>query len=120
MLEKKANDMHVSKLRAMLLLEADFNAANKILFKSRMTPTLEKGNLIPREIIGGRQFQSAMHVAVDKRLVSYIANQAKTSHVIISADASNCFDRVAHSIVALACSHFGLSDQCVETFFTTM
>ena len=55
MLEKKENLHLVSKLRAILLLEADFNAANKIIFNSRMIPSLERNNLIPQEIAGGRR-----------------------------------------------------------------
>ena len=32
MLEKSEGNVHISKLRAILLLEADFNALNKIVF----------------------------------------------------------------------------------------
>ena len=55
MLEKKLNELLVSKLRAMLLLEADFNAANKIIFNTRLIHTLESKSEIPREIVVGRR-----------------------------------------------------------------
>ena len=51
MLEKKLNTISVSKLRAILLLEADFNAVNKIIFNTRLIPTLEAKELIPKKII---------------------------------------------------------------------
>ena len=54
MLEKKLNDISVSKLRAILLLEADFNAANKIIFNSRMILMIETRNDILYKIVGGR------------------------------------------------------------------
>ena len=54
-LEKKPNEYLVSKLRAILLLEADFNIANKIIFNTQMIPTMERKSEIPREIIGGRK-----------------------------------------------------------------
>ena len=41
MLEKKKNQILVSKLRAILLLEADFNVANKIIFNTYLILTLE-------------------------------------------------------------------------------
>ena len=40
-LEKKLGIINVSKLRVILLLEVDFNAINKILFKTRLIPQIE-------------------------------------------------------------------------------
>ena len=53
MLLKKEADLSVSKLRAILLLEADYNAMNKILFNTHLILSLEEYNIIPREIMGG-------------------------------------------------------------------
>ena len=53
-LEKKQGEISISKLRVILLLEADFNVINKIVFNTRLIPKLEAKNMIPREIIGGR------------------------------------------------------------------
>ena len=118
MLEKKSNNRLVSKLCIILLLKADFNAANKILFNTRMIPRIENENLIPREIIGGRTYQLAIHIVVDKKLITDIANQFKTLHVIISVDASNCFDRVTYPISTIICKHFGLPMEYILTFFS--
>ena len=52
MLKKKPNNISVSKLRAILLLDVDFNAINKIIFNTRLIPTLEAQNSIPRKITG--------------------------------------------------------------------
>ena len=41
MLEKKPNEVIVFKLRVILLLEADFNVANKIIFNTRLIPQIE-------------------------------------------------------------------------------
>ena len=41
MLEKKPGVVKVTKLRAILLLEADFNGINKILFNTRLIPSME-------------------------------------------------------------------------------
>ena len=53
MLKKKLNEIAVCKLRAILLLEADFNVANKIIFNTRLIPQMKDRNEIPREIVGG-------------------------------------------------------------------
>ena len=51
MLEKKPNDISESKLRAILLLKANYNVVNKIIFNTRLILTLEAKELIPKEII---------------------------------------------------------------------
>ena len=53
MIEKKLGTIHVSNLRTILLLEADFNIDYKIIFNMRLIPTLEYLYVILQEIIGG-------------------------------------------------------------------
>ena len=66
MLEKKDNQIIVSKLRAIFLLEVDFNAVNKIIFNMQLIPFLEYKGLILDEIIRGRRNQSAIYIAINK------------------------------------------------------
>ena len=54
MLEKAPGNFTVKKLRALLLLEADFNTLHKINFNGRLMRYLEASSTIPQEIIGGR------------------------------------------------------------------
>ena len=91
-IEIKSNDISVIKLRTILLLEADFNTINKIIFNTRFILTLETQDIILKEFIRGRCRQSAICVAINKKLLACIANQIKRLHATISADASNCFD----------------------------
>ena len=77
MLEKSHNNISVTKLRTILLLKADFNALNKIVFNIRLIPLLEHKESIPHEIIGGRWNQSAIYVVINKKLTADIANQWK-------------------------------------------
>ena len=42
----------LKKLQAILLLGANWNAMNKIIFNTRIIPKLEENGMIPREIIG--------------------------------------------------------------------
>ena len=50
MLEKTFGVTLVTKLRAILLMEADFNATNKILYGVRMMGQARSYNLMPDEI----------------------------------------------------------------------
>ena len=50
MLEKIAGVAVVTKLRAILLMEADFNCHNRIIFGDRMMKLARKNGLVPEEI----------------------------------------------------------------------
>ena len=69
MLEKIKGHINVAKIRAILLLEADFNGMNKITHKPRMFLRLEACGVIPYEVIGGRRGKYFQHVALNKKLV---------------------------------------------------
>ena len=108
MLEKVASNANVQKLRAILFLEADFNASHKIVFNNRLIPKLEEVDAIPVEIIGGRRAQAATHLALSKKLIADIANVRKAPTITVCADATNCYDRVAHLFASLCAQYFGL------------
>ena len=74
MLEKSAGNVYISKLRAILLLEADFNILNKIVFNGRVLPSIEASKSILSEVIGGRRRQSSIYVDLNKKLVYDISN----------------------------------------------
>ena len=50
MLEKILGVKRVSKLRAIMLMEVDFNAANKIVYGDRMLDNPRKYNLMSEEV----------------------------------------------------------------------
>ena len=102
-IEKSKGVVEVSKLRAILLLEADLNTLYKILFNTRVILLIEKKQQISYEIIGGRRGYSALHIALNKKLVSDIANQYKAPIVVISLDTTNYYNKIAHPITSLTC-----------------
>ena len=61
MLEKDPVNFTDEKLRAILFLEADFNALFEINFNGRLMPSLEASSSIAQEIIRGRRSQVATH-----------------------------------------------------------
>ena len=91
----------MKKRRAILLLEAGFNALYKIVFSTRLLLQLEAHHLITKEIVGGRTSQWASQLAICKKLIAEVSNQKTTETLVISADASNFYDRVAHPFASL-------------------
>ena len=47
MLEKEPGVLKISKLRAILLLEADYNFGKKLIFAKRMMSSLENQKQVP-------------------------------------------------------------------------
>eukprot|EP00804_Cyclotella_cryptica_P006975 CCRYP_007113-RA/>CCRYP_007113-RA protein AED:0.75 eAED:0.75 QI:0/-1/0/1/-1/0/1/0/1178 len=106
MLEKQPGVRLISKLRAILLMEADFNAANKILFGNRMLNQIRKYKLMPEEIFSERQ-RTADDGILAKVLFYDISRQLRAPAALASVDAANCYDRVAHAIASLVFRSFG-------------
>ena len=74
MLEKTPDKINVKKLRAILLLEEDFNDLHKIVFNTRVPPQLEAHQLIPKEIIGWRTIQLAIQLVTCKKIIEDTSN----------------------------------------------
>eukprot|EP00804_Cyclotella_cryptica_P025778 CCRYP_021230-RA/>CCRYP_021230-RA protein AED:0.44 eAED:0.44 QI:0/0/0/0.5/1/1/2/0/195 len=100
MIEKSPGVKLISKLRAILLMEADFNAANKIIFGQRMLNNARKNDLMPDEIFSERQ-RMAEDGILAKVLFFDISRQLKAPAALASVDAANCYDRVAHAVASL-------------------
>ena len=106
MLEKVMGVKLISKLRAILLMEADFNAANKILYGERMLDNARKYKLMPDEVFSERG-KEATDGGISKQLFFDIARQLRRPAALASVDAANCYDRVAHAISSLVFQAFG-------------
>jgi hypothetical protein len=70
MLEKMAGVIKVEKLRAILLMEANFNFFNGLMYAGRMMHQAELLHRIPAECYGSRKNHEAIEVAVNWRLVA--------------------------------------------------
>ncbi len=114
MLEKTLGVTLVSKLRAILLMEADFNATNKIVYGNRMMKNIRQHNQMPEEIFS-EQNRMADDGTLCKTLFYDITRQAWVPAAIASVDASNCYDRIAHAIASLVFQSFGVPFTAIET-----
>lgn len=119
MLEKTAGVKLISKLRAILLMEADFNAANKIIFGQRMLHNARRYNLIPDEIFSERQ-RMADDGILAKTLFYDISRQLRTPAALASVDAANCYDRVAHAVASMVFQAFGATEHSTISMLTAI
>jgi len=112
MLEKERGVNLVSKLRAILLMEADFNAANKMIFGNRMLSSVRANSLMPEEIFSEKGC-TAVDGTLAKVLFYDISRQFRKPAAIASVDASNCFDRICHAMTSLVFKSVGVPQSAV-------
>ena len=119
MIRKKANVDLVTKLRTIVLTEADFNYCNKVLGKMTLEHA-ERNKLLPKEQYGSRKGHNSIDHAVHKRLVYDIMRQSRRAGALCSNDAKSCFDRVVHSIAMLAYRRLGIAVPPVKCMLETI
>ena len=119
MLEKIAGLALVSKLRAILLMEADFNMHNKLYFGKRMLDRARDQGIIPGEQYSDKQ-STADDGTFDKILQSDIGRQRRLPFAIISADAANCYDRINHAIMALLFLALGVQTGTIRSMLRSI
>jgi len=101
MLEKVPGCRRPEKLRAILLMEADYNFGNKLFFGYRMMHCAESIGVIPREIEGSRKVHRAVDVALNRCLIWDALRLKRISGILTSVDAATCYNWMAHSIISL-------------------
>ena len=119
MLEKTFGVRLVSKLRAILLMEADFNAMNKEVYGVRMLDNARRHKLIPDEMFSEKNC-TADDGGLAKTLFYDIARQTHTPSAIASVDASNCYDRIAHAMASLIFQSFEVESTAVYAMLETI
>ena len=108
LLEKICGYNYVHKLRAICLLEADFNWWNKLLFAKRMMTSARDSNLIPEENFAKKR-SSYNEAVMTKRMFT---NHSRILHhpvAVGGSDWGDCYDRAAHPAAILAFRSWGVS-----------
>ena len=104
-LEKMFGVILVSKLWAILLMEADFNAANNIVYVNQMLANARKYKLMPEDVFSERN-RMADYGGLENILFYDIVRQLRVPAGIASVDAANCYYIVAHFIASLVFQSF--------------
>jgi hypothetical protein len=119
MLEKTLGVTLVTKLRAILLMEADLNATNKIIYGNRMMAKAQEHDLMPEEIFSKKN-RMADDNTLSKTLFCNLTRHVRAPAAIASIDASNCYDRIAHAMASLIFQAFGVPAMAVESMLGTI
>ena len=113
MMEKLKGNNRVTKLRAIILYEADFNHNNKI-FGREMMWAAETAKVLAKEQYGSRKH------ALNKRLVIDLARQKRVPTGICSCDLKSCYDRIGHAFASLAMRRGGAPIEPIISMFRTI
>jgi hypothetical protein len=113
MIEKVAGVIKVEKLRAILLMEADFNFFNGLMFAKRMMHQAEERARIPLECYGSRKNHEAIDVAVNRRLISDLLRQKRIPGAVASVDAETCYDRITHAAGSLCAQKWDVDPRAI-------
>ncbi len=119
MSEKTLGVTLVTKLRAILLVEADFNATNNIIYGNRMMAKAQEHDLMPEEILSKKN-RMADDGTLIKTLFCDLARQARAPTAITSVDALNCYDMIAHAMALLVFQAFRVPATAVESMLRTI
>jgi hypothetical protein len=119
MLEKMFGCALITKLRSILLMEADFNAANKIVFGQRMLNNARKFDLIPDEIYSERN-RLAEDGTLTKVIFYDIVRQSRRPVGIAAVNADNCYNRIAHPIVLMVFQAIGVPVNATVLMLSTI
>jgi hypothetical protein len=96
--KKVFGNIYIDKMRAICLLEANYNWLNKVAFAKQMMDKAFQGDIIPAEQFAKRGSQATKGV-LKSGLFCDIAQALHKTAAIESVDLANCYDAVAHPIV---------------------
>jgi hypothetical protein len=117
LLDKVAGNNFVHKLRAICLLEADFNLINKTIFAKQMLGSALANNLIPGECFS-KKGSNCINAVMTK---VFICDESRIHHHNVAGnDFGNCYDRTAHQIAAIFLRCFGVPQLAINILLETM
>ena len=105
LLEKVKGNIFINKMRAICLLEADYNWPNKLIYAKWMMDRAYDAGIVPAEQFARRGVQAAEGV-LTTTLFSDIVRVMHRTAAIESVDLANCYDAVAHPIPSIALQSF--------------
>jgi hypothetical protein len=109
----------ITKIRSILLMEADLNATNKEIFGIWMLELVRGLGLIPEEVYSKRN-RLAADGTLAKVLLYNIVRQTRRPAGIAAVDANNCYDRIAHPKASLTFQSMGVPLEAIKSMLTTI
>ena len=119
MLEKIYGCSLITKLRSILLMEADFNAANKRVFGIEMMESVRRYKLMLEEVFSERN-RLAEDGTLSKILFYDTVRQLCRPTGLASVDTDNCYDRIAHPMASMIFQAFGVPTPAIVSMLSTI
>ncbi len=119
LLEEVIGTNFVHNLRAVCLLEADFNWINKLVFAEQMIGLALENNLIPGECYLKKGSNSVNKVMTK----IFSCNESRIHYhdpCIAGNNFCDCYDRAAHLIAAILLQCFGIPQPAINALLNTM
>ena len=116
---KKAGVYDIDKMRTITLMDAAFNMNNKQLGRDLMAHGEKLGNLA-REQYGSRKHHQSCTAATNKVLTMDLLRLRRQAGALCSNDAKSCYDRIVHSVAALAMIRQGAPTPAVQSLLLTL
>jgi ribonuclease HI len=107
-IEKIPGQPIIEKLRIIMLYEADFNFALKLVWGKRLIRNAEFYKILGTSNHGSRPGRQCVDALMEKMLVYEFARLSRTSLVTVDNDAKSCYDRIIKSLAMTACIAVGL------------
>ena len=119
LLEKEFGNIYIEKMRAICLLEADFNWLNKLIFAKRMMDQAYDNGMVPVEQFARRGTQASNGVLC-KVLFCDMMRALHEMAGVASVDLGNCYDAVAHPLASIALQAFMVPVTSVVLMLTVL
>ena len=110
-LEKIPGRPIIEKLRIIMLFDAQFNFALKMVFGRRMIHNAEDCGFFGSENHGSRPGRQVQDALLEKTLMYEHARLTRTSLITVDNDAKSCYDRIIKGLALLACMATGLPQE---------
>ncbi len=119
MLEKIFRCSLITKLRSILLMEADFNATNETIYGVQMLANARKYRLMPEEVFSEWN-RLANDGTLSKIIIFDITHQLHWRMGLALVDADNCYDRIAHPMASMVFQAFGVPTEPIRLMLTML
>ena len=119
LLEKILGNVFVHKLRAICLLEADFNWWNKLIFAKRMMQQAVQEGAIPQECFA-KKHSHCNHAVLTKQ---FFCDSSRCPHHpagLRECDFGDCYDRAAHPPTSTVLQSWGIPKSAIRVLLSTM
>jgi len=117
-LEKKAGNIYVDNIWAILLMEGNFKTTMKISIGSCMIKNALSNISILAESYGSQPECTAIQVLLNQEIMANITGQAWMTLAVVKADCLTCYNSIPYPLALIACQHLDMPPSVLEMIFS--